>query len=68
MKITNIEDINRIEKELLEKVNKLNVNYYLGDAEHKLAVEHIDQRWLAIAITDIEKGFMALRRAIESKE
>ena len=68
MKITNIEDINRIEQELLEKVNKLNVNYYLGDAEHKLAVEHIDQRWLAIAKADIEKGFMALRRAMRDLE
>ena len=31
----------------------------------ELAVEHIaDPRWLAIAKTDLQKGFMALGRAI----
>lgn len=31
------------------------------------AVEPISGRWLAIAKTDIQKGFMALRRAVDAQ-
>lgn len=43
--------------ELVEKVRGLNAN----DAN---AETHTDQRWAAIAATDLQKGFMALTRSI----
>lgn len=54
MKITNIQDTYKIETELLKSLEGLTNDYFV----------EIDHRWLAIAKTDIEKGFMALRRAM----
>ena len=71
MKITNIEDINRIEQELLEVIQD-NTDYSESTGcivvDGQFVRNLVDQRWLAIAKTDLEKGFMALRRAIGDKE
>lgn len=41
----------------------------IGDAiEDAQTMEHIDQRWLAIGKTDLQKGFMSLVRAIARPE
>jgi hypothetical protein len=47
-----VNDNKRVEEALLQTMDEMQ-----GDA-------NFDQRWLAIARTDIEKGFMALNRAI----
>ena len=49
-------------KELAEKVGELVTK--LGTSDVVPTTEGIDQRWLAIAKTDLQKGFMALTRAI----
>lgn len=38
---------------------------FIGELE---SMTGADRRWLAIAKTDIEKGFMALRRGLREKE
>ena len=68
MKITNIQDTYKIEQELLKTLNDLTNDYYLGSHGNKTGVHKIDHRWLAIAKADIEKGFMALRRAMRDWE
>jgi hypothetical protein len=50
--IDRVNDNKRVEEALLQTMDEMQ-----GDA-------NFDQRWLAIARTDIEKGFMALNRAI----
>jgi hypothetical protein len=50
--IDRVNDNKRVEEALLQTMDEMQ-----GDANY-------DQRWLAIARTDIEKGFMALNRAI----
>jgi hypothetical protein len=64
MKITNIQDTYKIEQELLRALEDITNDYLLGDIGNKTGNHKIDSRWLAIAKTDIEKGFMALRRAM----
>lgn len=49
-------------KELAEKVGDLVAK--LGTSDVVSTTEGIDQRWLAIAKTDLQKGFMALIRSI----
>lgn len=49
-------------KELAEKVGDLVDR--LGTSDVVPTTEGIDQRWLAIAKTDLQKGFMALIRSI----
>ena len=60
LSIEEIDDMNA-SKELAEKV---------GDFIKKMAQErpNIDKRWLAIAQTDLQKGFMALVRSIAKPE
>jgi hypothetical protein len=48
-----------IERDLLTRMEKI------CDPENGYVV---DKRWLAIAKTDMEKAFMALRRALEEKD
>jgi hypothetical protein len=43
-------EITRLEHEILQSIDNLEIDH--------------DKRWLAIGKTDIEKGFMAIRRAI----
>lgn len=55
-----IERMNRI-KRVAEDVGRLTSDLRnLGDA--------IDQRWVSIGVTDLQKGFMALTRAIAQPE
>lgn len=51
------------------KVDAVNRNKELEEVVLRVldglkAMEGIDQRWLAIGRTDIEKGFMAINRAV----
>jgi hypothetical protein len=50
--IDRVNDNKRVEEALLQTMDEMQGN------------ANFDQRWLAIARTDIEKGFMALNRAI----
>lgn len=65
-----VEGFNAVEAALLAKLNALKPKRTVRAGEHGEAIEGppeptaFDQRWLAIARTDIERGFMALRRAI----
>ena len=50
----NVELVNgfkRLEEQLLREIDAMHIDAY-------------DQRWLAIAQTDLQKGFMALNRAV----
>jgi hypothetical protein len=49
-------------KELAEKVGELVTK--LGTSDVVPTTEGIDQRWLAVAKTDLQKGFMSLIRSI----
>jgi hypothetical protein len=49
-------------KELAEKVGELVTK--LGTSDVVSTEEGIDQRWLSIAKTDLQKGFMSLIRSI----
>lgn len=56
-----------------EKVDLVNRNKHLEEITLRIIDElskdpEIDARWLAIARTDIEKGFMALNRSIFKPE
>lgn len=56
--------IDEYEKNILSYISSLDNDYYLGSHGNKTGDLEINHRWLSIAKTDIEKGFMALRRSV----
>jgi hypothetical protein len=55
-----------------EKINVVNHSKYLenqlGDWIAELRTGAVDQRWVAIAVTHFQQGFMALNRAVFQPE
>jgi hypothetical protein len=55
-----------------EKIDVVNhskeLENQLGDWIAELRKGPVDQRWVAIAVTDFQKGFMALNRAVFQPE
>lgn len=51
-----------------EEVHAMNrikeVGNLIGEVVDRLGEEDVDKRWLAIAKTDLQKGFMALVRSV----
>lgn len=47
-------------KEKAEEVGRL--------CDHLRSQEGLDQRWVSVGVTDLQKGFMALTRAIAKPE
>ena len=51
-----------------EEVHAMNrikeVGNMIGEIVDRLSEEDVDKRWLAIAKTDLQKGFMALVRSV----
>jgi len=61
--ITGYRDLNEHEVACMNGVKELAIQ--VGDIVDKLGqMEETDKRWLAIGTTDLQKGFMALTRAI----
>ena len=48
----------------LVNANKIAEEIFLRRMDEMKGADEIDQRWLAIARTNIEQGFMALNRAV----
>ena len=48
----------------LVNTNKIHEEKILRIIDELGAMDNVDKRWLAIAKTDLEKGFMALNRSI----
>jgi hypothetical protein len=66
MKITNIQDTYKIEKELLIIIENLHCDDCLDKLGYRTGDDKTNVRWLTIAKTDIQKGFMALRNAMRN--
>lgn len=65
-KITGYRELNEYEIAAMNDVKRLavQVGTLCDSLKAGVSPEQFDQRWLAIAVTDLQKGFMALTRAI----
>jgi hypothetical protein len=65
--LTEIRDARRrLEREIVSLIDGIG---YLGNPSQGEAwTLRVDNRWLAVARTDIEKGFLALDRALRDNE
>lgn len=70
-KVALVNTFKQDEERLLRKIDELTVRRtFRANSEGESSVTdsephiHVDQRWLAIAKTDMEKAFMALNRAV----
>lgn len=62
-KITGYRDLTQAEIDMMNKVKALGTQ--VGELTTEVSnTEGVDKRWLAIGITDLQKGFMALTRSI----
>lgn len=62
-KITGYRQLNEAEAKLMNEIKNKAVE--IGELVYKLKDNAgLDQRWVAIGMTDLQKGFMALVRAI----
>lgn len=63
---TKITGYRELTEQDIETINKIkSMAQVIGDVINTMQkVEEIDQRWLAIAKTDLQTGFMALIRSI----
>jgi hypothetical protein len=66
-KINGIRDFNQAEVDLLNNIQKMSNSVGMF-VDGLAAIEGIDRRWLGVAQTDLQKGFMAMKRAIEKPE
>jgi hypothetical protein len=66
-KITGYRDLQQREIDAINKIkgHASGIELLLQDLE---AVPEVDKRWLAVARTDLQKGFMAATRAIARPE
>lgn len=62
-KITGYRDLTEVEIALMNEAKELASR--VGELTDKIkATPGIDQRWLAIGVTDLQKGFMGVIRAV----
>ena len=67
-KITGYRELTNMEVDRINKIKDLAVN--VGsvmegfESDESESTGYVDKRWLAIAKTDLQKGFMALTRSI----
>jgi hypothetical protein len=61
-KITGYRDLSQAEIDAMNEVKAMGEQ--VRELTEKVsAIEGVDKRWVAIAITDLQKGFMSLTRA-----
>lgn len=62
-KITGYRDLTQAEIDMMNKIKALGTQ--VGELTTEVgSTEGVDKRWLAIGVTDLQKGFMALTRSI----
>lgn len=62
-KIKGYRELNQAEIDLMNKIKSAGV--FLSELEAELRGNpEVDQRWVSIGITDMQKGLMALTRAV----
>lgn len=62
-KITGYRQLTDVELGAINDIKQLGVE--LGVLTEKLrTIEGVDQRWISIGVTDLQKGLMALTRAV----
>ncbi len=67
-KITGYRELTNMEVDIINKIKDLAVN--VGsviegfESDESESAGYVDKRWLAIAKTDLQKGFMALTRSV----
>lgn len=60
-------DLNQAEIDLINNIKKMGASIG-GMLDGLAAIEGVDLRWLAIAQTDLQKGIMAMTRAVAKPE
>jgi len=62
-KIKGYRELNQLEIDMMNRVKEIGIelNMIVADLE---AEEDLDQRWVSIGRTDLQKGLMALTRSI----
>ena len=67
LKMKTIRELNETEIAHMNEVKE--VGKTLGDLVERIkGIEGVDQRWVAIGATDLQKGLMALTRSIAKPE
>ena len=60
-------ELNQAEIDLINNIKKMGASIG-GFLDGLAAIEGVDHRWLAIAQTDLQKGIMAMTRAVAKPE